>query len=124
MNKWAKILLLGFISWVIPFVASFPMFPLMRSDEVFFKTIMIVVGGLTGMGVIIYYFKDIKKHLVKESALVGTVWLFLNWILDILILLPMSGQSLDRYFMEIGLRYLNLLIMTLGAGYLLESWKK
>ena len=37
-----------------------------------------------------------------------------------LILLPLSGQPLGRYFMEIGLRYLALAAPVLAVGFVLE----
>ena len=124
MNRWTKILVYGLILWIIPFFAGFLFFPIMQSDETFFKTIMVVASTLTGMILIVYYFKDVKKNFVREGAIVGTAWLLLNWILDVVVLLPMSGQTIERYFLEIGLRYLNAPIMTTGVGYLIKEIRK
>lgn len=124
MNKWTKIIVYGLLLWIVPFFAGFLFFPIMQADEIFFKTIMIVISTLTGMILIIYYFKNVKKKFIKEAVVVGTSWLLLNWILDLIVLLPMTGQSLDRYFLEIGLRYLNAPLMTTGVGFLLKERKR
>ena len=118
MNQWLKILGLGILTWAVPFLLSIPLLPLMTSDPAFFKTIMIVSGTATGMAALVYYFKDVKKDPVREGAVLGISWLLINWILDFLILLPLSKQTLPRYFLEIGLEYISLPIMTIGAGYL------
>jgi uncharacterized membrane protein YpjA len=93
----------------------------MTSDPAFFKTIMIVSGSLTGMGALVYYFKNVKKDPLKEGAIIGISWLLINWLLDFLILLPLSKQAVPRYFLEIGLEYLAIPIMAVGAGYLLSN---
>lgn len=123
MNRWLKIIGLGIVTWAVPFILSIPLLPLMTSDQPFFKTIMIVSGSLTGMAALVYYLKDVKKDPLREGAIIGVSWLLLNWLLDFLILLPLSGQTVPRYFMEIGLEYLSLPIMALGAGYLLQKKK-
>ena len=38
----------GVVLWAIPYVTAIPLLPLMRSDQPFFKTIMIVEGALLG----------------------------------------------------------------------------
>lgn len=120
MNRWLKILGLGVVTWAVPFILAIPLYSLMLSDPAFFKTIMIVSGSLTGMIATVYYLKNIKKDVLKEGIAIGLIWLPLNWILDILILLPLSQQSIPRYFLEIGLSYLAIPIMTVGVGYALN----
>ncbi len=44
-------------------------------------------------------------------------------VLDLAVLLPMSGMAIVPYFTDIGLRYLIIPIITVGMGYLLESKK-
>lgn len=124
MNRWLKIIFFGFITWAIPFITAIPLMSLMTSDPALFKTIMVVTGGLTGMALTVYYFKDIKEQHLRQGIIVGVAWLIINWLLDILILLPLSKQPILRYFLEIGLEYSNIPIMTIGTGYLLQTIKK
>lgn len=44
----------------------------------------------------------------------------MNWVLDFVALLPFSGHSIPRYFIEIGARYLAIVVPLVAIGYVLE----
>ncbi len=111
----------GFIVWVVPYVSAIPLLGLMESDEIFFKTLMIVIGGLVGAICAVLYFNNVEKDFLKEGILLGVVWVVLNWLLDFVGLLPLSKMSYGRYFMEIGLRYIAMLSPTVAIGYILSK---
>lgn len=126
MKKIGKLILFGFFTWLIPFVASIFFFN--KSGELLidiflFKSIMIVVGTFTGACILVWYFKKVNINFLKTSIVVGIVWFFINIVLDLLVLLPMSGMTVGSYFAEIGIRYLSLPIMAITVGYLLEKKK-
>ena len=121
MNRWLTIIGLGVVTWAVPFILSIPLLPLMQSDPAFFKTIMIVTGSFTGMIATVYFLKNSKKDPLREGIVLGINWLLINWILDLVILLPFTKQAVPRYFMEIGLEYLAIPIMTIGVGYALKA---
>ena len=122
------IVVYGFLIWLIPFLVSFC---LIRQDgtkivnEITFKTIMIIVSSATGSYLLPKLHRryntlrstessQIKRGLLSTSDLVdgytvGIIWMIINWILDFLVLLPLTGMSLRTYFLEIGLRYFNML---------------
>jgi len=50
------------------------------------------------------------------GVVIGVVWMVINWLLDIMILLPMNGQGIEEWFGAVGLRYFMMLIMALLAG--------
>ena len=109
-----KNLLYGFITWIIPFMISFAFISPDGEfiiDKIFFKTIMLVIGGMTGAFLLIKYFKFVEEKYLKESIIIGVTWLLINWILDLVILVPMSKIGIGTYFIEIGLRYLIIPIM-------------
>jgi uncharacterized membrane protein YpjA len=119
-----KLIGFGFLTWLIPFLGSFPFFSPEKGlliDLFLFKTIMIVLGTLVGTVFLVLYFKDIKNDYLKTGIIVGLVWLAINWILDFIFLLPMSGMPIGHYFTEIGLRYLSLPIFSIGLAYLLTK---
>jgi hypothetical protein len=66
------------------------------------------------------YFKDIKKDYLVEGIFVGVSWLIINLVLDILILIPMSGMTYLTYFSQIGLRYLIIPTISISMGLLLK----
>lgn len=124
MKKYLKNILYGFISWLIPFVAS--LFCYTREgtlviDERLFKSIMIVVGSISGACLLISYFKKIEGRYLREGIIVGLTWLGINILLDLLILVPMSRMPIADYFAQIGLRYLAIPAMSIAVGAALEN---
>lgn len=90
-------------------------------DIFLFKTIMIVVGSITGAILLVIYFKKLTDNYLKEGILVGIAWFLINIILDLLVLLPMSKMPLGMYFSAIGLRYLVIPVMSIAIGYVAEK---
>lgn len=122
MKNYFKIVLFGFLTWLVPFVVSFFFFTpdhTLAIDEGLFKSIMIIVGSLTGAVLLVRYFKNITSDYVRHGVIVGLVWLAINLALDFLVLIPMSHMAVGAYFSQIGLRYLTIPIMTILAGYIL-----
>jgi len=123
MNKIVKLLLLGLMTWVVPFIAAFFFFDetgQIAVDMYLFKTMMLLIGGVTGALAIIIYFKKVQSGFLNQGIIVGIAWFALNFILDLLVLLPMSGMSFGDYLVQIGLRYLMIPIMSIMAGVLLD----
>lgn len=119
MNKNIKILLFGILTWIIPFVVSFFFYTKEGKiviDLMLFKSIMIVVGSLTGAFFLIKYFEKIKGNYLTEGIIVGISWLLINLVLDIFLLIPMSKMTYGAYFSEIGLRYLTIPITSITIG--------
>ena len=124
MKNIVRLSLLGLMTWIVPFVAAF--FFMDKSgtlsiDVFFFKTIMILVGGITGALAIILYFKKEDAAFLKHGFLAGVVWFILNVGLDLIVLIPMSKMPIPEYFTQIGLRYLMIPMMTILVGYLLDN---
>lgn len=110
----------GILLWFIPFIIACCIFSIQQTDEHFFKTLMIVTSTVTGVVLINYTFHGVKNSYIATGIYHGITWLIINWVLDFFVLLPLSGQSVDRYFLETGLRYLNAPIMTIGFAFALE----
>lgn len=114
----------GFLSWLVPFVASIlfytPQGELLVAKELF-KSIMIVVGGLVGVTLLVKYFNSYSERPLRWGVIVGVSWLLINWVLDILVLLPMAQMTIGNYFGEIGLRYLLIPMIAIGMGFVLEK---
>lgn len=114
---------LGFLSWLLPFALSFvfykPSGELTISYDLF-KSLMIVLGSITGCFLLFRYFKFVEKDFIKQGVLVGISWFLINIVLDTLILLPMMGESFSNYFISIGLRYTVIPAISITMGYLLN----
>lgn len=117
-----KIIGYGLFTWLIPFLAAFPFYSRegdLLIDMFLFKTIMLLVGSLIGGYMLYRYFRLLKDNFIRHAWQVGSIWVILNLLLDMIVVVPMSGMSLVQYFQEIGLRYLIILIWALSIGYLL-----
>ncbi|MBI3352759.1 MAG: hypothetical protein HY036_09290 [Nitrospirae bacterium] len=122
MKNYLKIALFGFLTWLVPFVVSFFFFMpdhTLAIDEGLFKSIMIVIGSLTGAVLLVLYFKNVSSDYLRHGVIVGLIWLAINLALDFLILMPMSHMAVSVYLSQIGLRYLTIPIMTIVVGYIL-----
>jgi hypothetical protein len=117
------LLLFGFLSWLIPFLASIPFYSsqgVLLVDVFLFKSIMIVVGSLVGTVLMVWLFLRIREGYLREGILIGFTWLIINWVMDWLVLLPMSGMDVSTYFSQIGIRYLVIPIIAVSMGFVLE----
>lgn len=121
------LLVRGFLTWLIPFIVSFLFFtpngtPLI--DITFFKSIMTVLGCLVGVLLLIQSFKKIKTNYLKESIRIGLIWFLMNIVLDLIFLLPLGKLTIMDYIIQIGIRYINIPIISIGMGYLTKNIQK
>ncbi|MBU0527298.1 hypothetical protein KKE92_02365 [Candidatus Micrarchaeota archaeon] len=127
MNKYLKIALFGFLLWLVPFLTGFLFVDMEGNftvDEIFFKSIMIIVGSFTSVVLAINYFKDVKKDYVKEGTVVGVIWLIINLGIDLFFVSSGFFQmTVVEYFTDIGIRYLAIPIYTIGIGFILKNRK-
>ena len=126
MNKHIRNILYGFLVWLIPFVASFFFYSKeggLTIDIFLFKSIMIVVGSISAAILLVSYFKKIGTAYLKEGITVGLTWFGINILLDLLVLIPMSGMSVADYFTQIGIRYLVMPVMSIMVGASLANKK-
>ena len=126
MNKklFFRNILFGFLSWLIPFAASFlfykPGGELVVSYSTF-KTVIMLVGVVTGCYLLFRYFKLVNENFIRYAAIAGFSWFAINIILDIVILVPIMKTTVADYFMSIGLSYFAIPVISITIGYLLDN---
>jgi len=121
-----KILLLGFLSWLIPFAAAFAFFGPggeLWVDRALFKSAMVVIGGGAGLWLLLRAFR-VAPPTLRSGAAIGLSWLVINLVLDLAILLPMSGMGVWAYGADIGLRYLLLPLTAAAMGHMGERERR
>lgn len=122
-----KNILLGFLSWLIPFVVSF-FFVKPGGEYVIpyasFKCIIMVVGTISGCYLLFRYFRFVNSDFIMNGVIVGLSWFAINIILDTVILIPMMKSTFADYFMTIGLGYIAIPAISIAMGYLLHSKTK
>jgi hypothetical protein len=123
-NNVVKSLVFGVISWLIPFVLSFGFYKPggeLAVDYDLFKSIMVVVSSVTGVVLLSRYAKHFEANPIAHSVLIGVLWLAINILLDLIILMPMSGMTYQAYLYSIGIRYLTIPAFSIGVGYILKT---
>lgn len=116
-----RILRYGLLAWLVPFVVSFPIYPLMSTNHDLFESIMSVTVAITAVACTIRFVKPLMRFSRLEAALVGFAWVVVNIVLDMLFFSwgPMR-MNLGAYLGDIGLTYLAYPVVLLGAAALLE----
>jgi hypothetical protein len=122
-NKILRIVLLGALVWVVPFVVAFGFYD--RSGQLtvsygLFKCVMIVVSSLTSCYALLRHYKFIRQDFFRQGLVTGLLWLVINLLLDLFILVPMAKISFGTYFTTIGLGYLQIPVICFTVGLLLE----
>jgi len=84
---------------------------------------MIVIGSFSAAFLLVSYFQKINTSYFKEGIIVGLIWFGINILLDLLVLIPMSGMSIADYFTQIGLRCLVIPAMSIAVGASLAKRK-
>jgi hypothetical protein len=122
-NKTIRLVLLGLLTWVVPFVVSFGFYDRTGNLNVsygLFKCVMIIVLSITGMFALHYHLRFLDSNYLREGFKAGIVWLIINLCLDVVILVPMAGISYGQYFATIGLGYLQIPVMCIAVGMILQ----
>jgi hypothetical protein len=118
MVAWTRAVLIGFLSWLVPFLISFLAFPLKKPNAPLFSTLMYLVVLVTAGTLLVWYFR-VRTVTVREAAVVGTLWLAINLILDCPMFAygPMKMTQL-AYYSEIGLVYLTFPVFAVFSAFL------
>jgi hypothetical protein len=110
--------LLGLASWLIPFLVSSLFFDRtgqLLIEQPLFKSIMVVVGGGSGVVLLAVAFKRLIPSAASGLAL-GSYWLPINLLLDVLVLVLVMKMPIMLYVTDIGVRYLLMPIISTGMG--------
>lgn len=123
MSRYLKILAFGFLTWLIPFIVSFAVFPLRASQRAFFETIMAVAVTAVAVFFSVLYLRRASAPFLREGVLIGCAWFIINLLIDLPLFMldsPMQMAFAD-YMMDIGLTYLIYPVVSVGCGYLLDQ---
>jgi hypothetical protein len=110
--------LLGLASWLIPFAASFLFFDgtgQLLISQPLFKSIMVLVGGVSGAALLVAAFRRIEVSPASAFAL-GCYWLAINLVFDVVALVALMRMPLALYLYDIGLRYLLIPVISTSMG--------
>jgi len=123
MNKNLKIVLFGFLVWLIPFVVSFFIYPLKTPIYSLFESIMSILIAFAAVIFSYLYFNGIKTNFVREGIVTGIVWFVVAIVIDLSMFMPASPMHMDftDYMVTIGVKYLIIPVVTTGSGYVAQN---
>jgi hypothetical protein len=118
---------MGLLIWAVPFAVSFGLYD--RSGKLtvsydFFKAVMVVSSSFIAGYILYRFFRNVEGSYLRHGLVAGLVWLLVNWIMDIVALLPIAGLSWFDYFTGIGFGYLQIPVVSTAVGYLLNYKSK
>lgn len=118
MIAWRRAALVGLASWLIPFVISFLIFPVKKSNAPLFETLMTLVVLVTAGVMYQLYFRG-RAVSTSEAVSVGFLWLAVNLVMDYPMFAygPMK-MAASAYYSEIGLAYLTYPVFGILASRL------
>ncbi len=124
MTQPFRALLYGIISWAVPLAISIGFVDQtgqFRTDIRLFKSVMFGTATATAAVLLVSYFRRVSSGYLREGLLLGLLWLTINLVLDVAVLVPMTGMSLREYAVQIGFGYLAIPVITLLVGKVLEQ---
>jgi hypothetical protein len=123
MNKNLKIILFGFLVWLIPFLVAFAIFPLRVYMRPLFESIMPLTLTIIVVILAYYYLKNMEVNFVKEGVIIGFAWFIINIAIDLIMFMPASPMQMSfaDYMMDIGLTYVMIPVITVGMGYMAQN---
>ena len=122
MKNYWKIILFGFIIWLVPFIISFFIYPLKTQNNPLFESIMPVVISIATAVFAALYFGRVKANYLREGIILGAAWFVISIVIDLFLFMwgPMK-MSFGDYMMDIGITYLIIPAITIGTGFILKK---
>jgi hypothetical protein len=124
MKKFLRLLLFGFMSWLLTFGASVCLFPLKKGNERLFEMVMGLVLTTCAVLFTSLYFHQRKGAFLREGIFLGVAFVACNILFDLPMFMagPMQ-MPLLRYLGDIGMAYLSMPIISIGFGYALQKYR-
>lgn len=110
----------GFFLWLIPFISAIPLFQLLGSNRIFFKTIMGIILSFSASVIWNLHLKRINSMYLKHAYVTSLIWILLSVIPDLIAFIIGFKMELHVYLSEIALSYLVISVILINSAYLLE----
>ena len=121
-----KIIGLGFIAWLIPFVFSFAMFILRENYEVYYRAAMVLIGVTAVISLLKVYLPGSYEDLRVEGWFIAIVWLIMSIGLEALFQWIQSPFqfNLNHFFVHQSWIYAYIPVLSIVGGYLAHAVAK
>ena len=129
MNKWVKIVLLGFMIWIITFIANFFIFAIfgVEADSPLIDVMWNngISAFFLGIGLALALFlvyRDKGQDYKRTAWEAGIAWYVIILLMNLIVVIGLLGVKLEFWFPSI-LTDSPILIITIVVGYLLARRK-
>jgi hypothetical protein len=124
VKKFLRLVLFGFLSWLLTFGASVCLFFLKKDNEHLFETLMGFVLTTCTVVFTTLYFRRIQTAFIREGVLLGLAFVTCNILFDLPMFLagPMR-MPWFRYLKDIGIAYLSMPVVSVAFGCALQRLK-
>ena len=129
MNKWVKIVLLGFMIWIITFIANFFIFLIFGVEADSSLIDVMWNNGISafflGIGLALALFlvyRDKGQDYKRTAWEAGIAWYVIILLMNLIVVVGLLGVKLGFWFPSI-LTDSSILIITIVFGYLLAGHK-
>ncbi len=124
MKITGKILLYGFLIWLIPFMVAIGIFWFHESNRPLFESIMAVTVTLVAVFFSVLIFRQRSSNFRTAGILLGLLWFAISFGIDLFMFSwgPMK-MPFWEYVSDVGVTYLIIPVVTIGIGLLLKSRK-
>jgi len=125
MKKLGRLLLFGFLSWLLTFGASVCLFSLKKDNERLFEMLMGIVLTICTVVFTLLYFRKVRAAFFHEGVLLGVAFVVCNNLFDLPMFMagPMR-MPLFHYLKDIGIAYLSMPIISVGFGYGIQKFRQ
>jgi hypothetical protein len=126
MNKIVKIILLGILLWLIPFLVSIPFWDIttnqLKISLHWFDAIMAVTWAITFAIVACLYFSKLETGFAKEGWIVGFSWYIIVVLLDLFVLVYFFKMAIIEFY-PLLITYLNTPVLAITIGHICQRIK-
>ncbi|MFT5165836.1 MAG: hypothetical protein ACI8P3_001066 [Saprospiraceae bacterium] len=122
MKNTGKILLYGFLIWLIPFLIAFGILSIHENNRPLFESIMAVTVAFVTVLFSVLFFQNKSSNYLTIGILSGLIWFGICFGIDLIMFSwgPME-MPFWAYVSDIGVTYLIIPVVTIGMGWLLKS---
>ena len=125
MKSIGKMILVGFLVWLIPFLVAIAIYRLHEPYRPLFESVMAVVVASVTMVFAGLYLVKLETQFIAEAITLGIIWFVIAVGIDLLMFMwgPMKTSFAD-YMMDIGVTYVMIPVITVGFGWVLGKRKQ
>lgn len=113
----------GFLIWVVPFVLAIPLFQILGSNRIFFKSILVVILTIVVVMVWNFYLKKINSQFIRHASIASPIWILMSIVPDLFAFILGFNMAPSTYFSEIATSYLIISVILIGNAWTLENKK-